>query len=266
MKYTKETILRTVIQAAELYNKNLANKNIIFVGETPKHNLFYLESLFNDYNFLHLTGLEYMKSARQFFNDCINHRLNAKNIVIPNNKIQYVYLKMQVLLNAMAINKNAERIGDYNYSKDNIEVQKIIGTSNLCIGTSNISKEGKILKYYYPRTLLKDKINYNTTQHSKIVAVLSKDKGKELYNEVTYLSQDTSIAKLFDHDKIGSMLDYETLYSKNPTYQLKINNFFIELSQIIKSNIAMKHGYNLSLFNDNEKKNDKGDKEIDLNI
>lgn len=241
-KYTKKDIIKKINDAALLYQKNLLNKNIMFVFENKDNSLSYIETLFRDKNFQHLTGLKYKYNSKRFFNDCIANVISPNDIFISDDKIVFTYLKLEVLLSAMSINKIAKRIGDYNYHREKVQIEKVIGNVSLCIGFSNTNEKGKVLKYYYPQTLLKDKINYNTLNTNKIVAILSKEKYKELYDEITYLSNDITFTRLFDNNKIGELINYETVFSNNFKYQEKIDDFFNDMRALEESNEILSSG------------------------
>lgn len=228
-KYTKKEIISKLCEAAKIYEKNLLNKNIMFVFET-KNSISYIETIFNDYNFQHLTGIAYTGTAKKFLKNCINGILPLNDINITKERNIFMKLKLDVLISAMSINQVAKRIGDYNYSKENITIEKVIGNIRLAIGFSKLDKKGKELKYYYPKTLLKDKINYNTKSPSKIVAILSKNRIEKYYKEITYLGNNTNLSDLFNVNEISKKIDYEKIYSNNQTYQKKIKQFFNENS------------------------------------
>ena len=139
-KYTKKEIIKILHQSAKKYQENLLNKKIIFIYKN-KDNLDFIEALFKDSNFMHLTGIKYKKGANQFFIDCIQSKINSNDIEIKN-KI-FTSLKLQILENAMSINKSAKRIGIYNDGKTNIKIEKVIGNTHYCLGFSNLNNKGK---------------------------------------------------------------------------------------------------------------------------
>lgn len=61
-KYTKKDIIKILHQSAKKYQENLLNKKIIFIYKN-KDNLDFIEALFKDSNFMHLTGIKYKKGA-----------------------------------------------------------------------------------------------------------------------------------------------------------------------------------------------------------
>ena len=200
-KYTKKDIIKILYLNAEEYEENLLDKNIMFIYKNGKTNsMHYIETIFNDYNFLHLTGMKYKKGAIKFFKSCRRKNLQDKDVEIRNEI--FTALKLEVLESAMAINKSAKRIGIYNDNKSNIKIERVIGNMHCWIGFSNLKQNNEKIKYYYPKTLIQDDFRKNVTEENKIIAILSKNKNDKLYNEITYLSNNTTLARLKEKNQI----------------------------------------------------------------
>ncbi len=133
----------------------------------------------------------------------------------------------------MAINKSAKRIGTYNDNKSNIKIERGIGNMHCWIGFSNLKQNNEKMKYYYPKTLIQDDFRKNVTEENKIIAILSKNKNNKLYNEITYLSKNTTLARLKEENQIFKKIDYKNLKSKSPQYQKRIGE---EIKQNLASN------------------------------
>lgn len=220
-KYTKKDIIKILYLNAEVYEQNLLDKNIMFIYKNGKTNsMHYVETSFNDYNFLHLTGIKYKKGAIKFFKSSIRKKLQDKDVEIKNEI--FTVLKLEVLESAMAINKSAKRIGIYNDNKSNIKIERVIGNMHCWIGFSNLKQNNEKMKYYYPKTLIQDDFRKNVIEENKIIAILSKNKNDKLYNEITYLSKNTTLARLKEENQILEKIDYQNLKSKNPQYQKRI--------------------------------------------
>ena len=58
------------------------------------------------------------------------------------------------------------------------------------------------LKYYYPKTLLQDNLKNNIINDNRIIAILSKNKNQNLYDEITYLSKETTLLRLKENEEI----------------------------------------------------------------
>ena len=221
-EYQKNEIIKRICESAIRYKENLLNKNVIFIFENKKsQNIDFIEVAFYDTYYLHLTGMKYYKNARTFFRDCLNNKISPHNIKM--RKAPFTQLKLQVLENAMAINKSAKRIGNFNNNKVNITIEKVIGNTYYCIGFSNLDSKNKKLKYYYPKTLLQENLKNNIIDDNKIIAILSKNKNQKLYNEITYLSKETTLLRLKENEKVKNLIDFKTIFSQNLKYQEKIN-------------------------------------------
>ncbi len=231
-KYTKQNIIKKLQANIKIYNENLLNKIIMFTFENKQNKrIEYIEVLFKNSNFMHLTGIKYKYGATRFFNDCKDNRLLSSNMRIEHQGL--TALKLEVLESAMAINKSAKRIGTYNDNKSNIKIERVIGNMHCWIGFSNLKQNNEKMKYYYPKTLIQDDFRKNVTEENKIIAILSKNKNDKLYNEITYLSKNTTLARLKEENQIFEKIDYENLKSKSPQYQKRIEE---EIKQNLASN------------------------------
>lgn len=224
-EYSKNEMIKRICEGAKKYKENLLNKNIMFIFELKQSKkLEYIETIFNEWNFLHFTGIIYSKNANKFFKDCLNNEIKLNSIIIKRGP--FIQLKLEILENAMSIDKSAKRIGDFNQSKVNIQIEKVIGNTHYCLGFSNLNSNNKKLKYYYPKTLLQDNLKNNIVDDNKIIAILSKNKNQKLYNKITYLSKNTSLEILKENNIVDNLIDYQNLYSENLKYQEKIDEYF----------------------------------------
>lgn len=232
-----EKLIAKLYQAADLYKQNLVNKNIAFIYEDKHtHQLLFIEAQCAEGNLLHLTGLQYCGTPSRFYEACINRRLSLNDLIVDEKNQKFIALKLDVLIGAMSINEIARSVGDFDFHREKVTVEKMVGNVSLCVGFSKISKTGEEMKYYYPQTLLKDRINYNVKVPNKIIAIMSKPSKQELYDEITYMAKDTSFARLFDNEEIGEMIDYENVHSKNSYCQTKIDDFFADMAKIAQFN------------------------------
>lgn len=231
IEYNRNEMIKRICEGAKKYKNNLLNKNIMFIFEDKKNQkINFIETIFYNSYFMHLTGVKYYKNATIFFQDCLNNKLSQKNIKLKNKG--FAQLKLKVLENAMSINKSAKRIGDFNKSKVNITIEKIVGNTHYCLGFSNLDSNNKKLKYYYPKTLIQDNLKNNIIDDNKIIAILSKNKNQKLYNQVTYLSKNINLDILKENDLLNKLIDYNELFSDNVKYQEKINKYFFISNKI----------------------------------
>lgn len=222
--YSKNEIITRICESAKKYKENLLNRNLMFIFENKRtKKIMYMEAIFKSWNFLHLTGVDYNRGAREFFKASISKKLSIKDIKVKNKF--FTQAKVEILENVMSINKNAKRIGDYNYNKLNIKIEKVIGNTHCCLGFSKLDSNSKELKYYYPKTLIQDNLKSNIIEDNKIITILSKNKNKDLYNEVTYFSNRVTLDILKKNIDISKRIDYNNIYSSNLNYQKKINEY-----------------------------------------
>lgn len=74
MAIKKGDALKIILETAECYEKNLRNRNLLFLYEDKHHNIDSYEVVFEGSNFLHLTGLIVDKStmpAQVFYQRCL---------------------------------------------------------------------------------------------------------------------------------------------------------------------------------------------------
>lgn len=233
IEYNKNEMLKRIYEGSKKYKENLLNKNVIFIFQSKeKQKLNFIQTIFNDWNFLHLTGIDYFKNATDFFQDCLDNKLSQKNIKVKNKG--FTQLKLEILESAMSINKSAKRIGDYNDNKVNIKIEKVIGNTHYCLGFSNLDSNNKKLKYYYPKTLLQENLKNNIIQDNRIIAIFSKNRNEKLYKEITYLSRDSNIENLKDNIELEKLIDFNSMFSLNKRYQEKINDYFKDLESLEK--------------------------------
>ena len=239
----KNNLIQTIVNAAKVYNKHLAGKNIMFVflDTLSKSSKFrFIETKFDTTNFLHFTGIDYNGSAQKFFQNALNNTLNENDININSKNKEFVDLKMQVLNNASCIDRTARNFGEFNFLKNDVKVEKVVGSTKLTIGFSNISKNNshKKLRYYYPKTLLNEKIDENTYSVYKIGAIFSKNSNEKTYYNLTFLNikENINFNDLFNCNEIGEKINYKKIHSDTPEFQKSINSFFKGIEEIKEEN------------------------------
>lgn len=177
----KQHIIEEITECAKIYDKNLKNKNIMFIyieNQEVKH----IETKFLTSNFMHLTGVIIKnENANSFYNKCIKKHLKEQNMEF--RKDGNTQRKIEVLKRNMFINKNARLIGNYNKTNILLFSEKLIGNTYSSLGFI------KNQKYYVPNTSLKKDIRKISYNNSKIICILSKDIQEKNYNEITYINK-----------------------------------------------------------------------------
>ena len=74
-KSDKEHIVKEICEAAKLYKANLVGKRFLYVFDGK-----YIEVLYKNVNFKHLTGVECNMSAADFYRNALKNRLQAPQI------------------------------------------------------------------------------------------------------------------------------------------------------------------------------------------
>ena len=186
---TKESVLGVLFFQAENYQKNLENKEMLFLfGNLQEDDMEYIEVKFTKEHFFHLTGVKLSKQSTihnsfEFYDACINHRLKPSDIYI--NLDGTTEKKISVLPHLTSIYKNPNKIGLYNYQRQKLKTELLIGDQNYCVGFVQPDKDG----CFIPNTLLKEnirKVVYSGSQ--RIMAVLSKNCKEPYYNELNYIN------------------------------------------------------------------------------
>lgn len=196
IKNMKNKDLVIIINAAKQYSKNLENNNILIIylnRITQKYE--HIELLFQDTNFLHLTGVEYahatshFKNSKQFYDQCINGKLNVNNI--NYKKDGTTRLKLDILPQIMNLHKTASMIGDFNNYNIKLETDKIYGTITACLGAVQDNNG-----YFRPNTAMKIDIRDITVAANPIKAIYVKNKNDSIYSTITKSSKDFKLSAL----------------------------------------------------------------------
>lgn len=205
----KQKALEIIVSCAIEYEKNLANKNLLFIS-SDNHRFNYFEAKFLRTNYHHLTGtiLKDHMSAGLFYKRCLNNRLSIYDFDIKRDGT--TILKLTVLPKLMKIYTNVKMIGDFNGSKPKVYVDKLAGGIAACVG---FTKSGN---FYVPVTVLKEDMRDLTVNQERVLAILSKSIRDERYNLLNYMAKGfqgfeeeklpAAILQKFDKEKIQGLL------------------------------------------------------------
>ena len=211
----EKEIVKKVCEYAQIYDKNLKGKNIMFIFENMVNKeIDYIETEFLANNYKHLTGIECKEKIEpiKFYKLCINSKLSYKVIKQKDNGT--TKLKLEVLPQLLNIAKNAKLIANYNGSKINLYTEKVIGNVRCCIGFV------KNDKYYLPNTILKQDIREISQFESncRIIAILEKMSKQKQYDKVTYMNEKIDLKEMVSKLKIDEKIInifYENLLTKH---------------------------------------------------
>lgn len=199
MSRSKNNDLNIIKQAAKLYEKNLLDKNVMFIYYKDNKIQFY-EVTFLKEHFKHLTGTKSRLNAYEFFYRATNNRLRIDDFEYKDNTTA---LKLDNLIKAMALNQYSKMIGEYKKNKCYLSIEKISGNNNLMIGFD----EGESINY--PKTLLKGDIRDYTCKVYRIVTVISKSIKEKLYREVNYIAKNITIDRVLINQDIKRKVNEE---------------------------------------------------------
>jgi len=202
MSRDKKNDLNTIKQSAKLYEKNLLNKNILFIY-LNNNKLEYYEVTFLKEHFKHLTGVKTELNSHLFFYKAVNNRIKLEEFDYKDNTTG---LKIDNLIKSMSLNGYAKMIGDFKHNKVYLSVSKIAGNNNLIIGFD----EGN--KMNYPKTLLKgDLRDYTLNKPHRIVGILTKDLNEHKYKEITYLAKNIRVERFLKDKNLSRILNVEKI-------------------------------------------------------
>ena len=190
----KKEALSILFSAAERYDQNLLNNNLLFVYRVGTE-LHTLETVFLKRNFLHLTGVfvdeKTIASANSFYNICLGKRLRQDAFdFYPDGT---TVMKLEVLRRLMDIQNCAHMIGYYNGSYLRLKTDRIVGNIFACLGFMF----DDLTNCFIPNTALKvDSRDVILGSPIPIQAILRKSTTSCEYTEICSIRKEMSIKEL----------------------------------------------------------------------
>lgn len=178
--YSKKDAISVVTKCAAMFEKELNERNLLFVCYDRIHRLSLIEFTFKSNNFLHMTGLQPARriNAKEFYMKCLQHRLREKDFEFaPDGTAE---LKLDVLPFVISKDLSAKMVGDLNSAHPKLQTEKLAGSVRACVGFIHTGA------HYVPNTVLKTDIRDHIDKPSRVVAVLRKDISQGSYHEITY--------------------------------------------------------------------------------
>lgn len=224
MRYDKRSALSVILKAAEEYEKNLRDNNLLFVLCDKHKKISYFEVEFNSGNFMHLTGTRFSNEykailmqqdeerynektdityANKFYEKCLNKRMSVDDFEFAEDGT--TPLKLDVLPALMKKNLSANSVGDFSARTVKLYTDKIAGNSKGCMGFIHDRGSDKNI----PNTVLKSDIRDCASEYKRILITYRKKKSETHYNEIVY------VAKKIEWDKIVFPEEYS--YLPKPT-------------------------------------------------
>lgn len=205
MSRDKKIDLNIIKQAAILYDKNLLNKNIIFVYLKDNRTEYY-EVIFLKEHFKHLTGVKTNLNAYEFFYRSKNNRLRIEDFEYKDNTSA---LKIDNLIKAMNLSSFSKMIGEFKHNKIFVSLKKVTGNNNLILGFD----EGENINY--PKTLLKGDVRDYTQKVYRIIGILSKNISDKKYNTLNYIAKNINVKRLISNKELKNKMNVDILIHSN---------------------------------------------------
>ena len=172
----KEEAVRIITSAAKTYENNFKEKNFLIIFGSEK-DLEFIETKATVKNFHHLTGVKLNKTSllrdidtensnelEVFYEKAKNNKLRQSDFEFKRDGT--TVQKMDVLIQAMNLTKNAKMIGVFSNGRLHLKTDKLVGGFHSCI---KFVKDGN---FYYPNTVPKDDIRKNVVHKFRVLAVL----------------------------------------------------------------------------------------------
>lgn len=200
----KEELRPVLYLAAEKYNENLCNQNLMFVYKVGHNRYESFEAIFLPKHFKHLTGVKTKEGFRavDFYNHCLDKRLSLTDFELAPDGT--TWLKKDVLVELMSIHYVANCVGDYNGSRPKLITEKLSGNFQGCLG---FVAEEENPNYFAPNTVLREPTRDMIKQAYQLVAVFVKEIKDNLYNRLTYTAKGFIHEDLHTHHHIADKLN-----------------------------------------------------------
>lgn len=217
MKFTMEDARRRVLNCAKQYQQRLLNKKIIIIYREKRDNVIrYIEVVFHERNYQHLTGLELIdkngdvlhNQSMNFYRKCVENKLSVDELRFKLDGT--TQLKLEALPVLMDITKITKITGDYNNIRPYLFVDKVIGGVNFCLG---LSRDDNV---YVPSSALLEDIKRLTEAPSQVLAILEKDVDADIYSIIKHVAKGLNLSNITLPQEINAMVDL-----KNYTYKGK---------------------------------------------
>lgn len=179
-KLKKIDALKIIINCANLYKKNLVNKNFLIISKNEPFQ--YWELRFEKKQFLHLTGINTKLSSNHFFSKATTGKLSVNDFEL--RKDGTTDLKLAVLPILMDFANSVRIIGNYfEDGSPRLYTEVLAGNIQGALGFVHDKKSNLV-----PNTCL----NFNIRLHSnstRIVLMLSKALNEKEYLKIEYIAK-----------------------------------------------------------------------------
>lgn len=186
----KNEALDVILKCARQYDLHLKDHNVMFIVLNKDKTFSSIETFFRDSNFLHLTGVTSSLNSFAFYKACTDNMLSLQQFDFKKNTTE---LKLQILHEAMQIDRIAKMVGEFNSNGINLYSQKIVGTISLCMGFIKDKDD----QYFVPNTLLKEDVRMKSIPPVlKVACVLKKPVDSPKYELITAIGRKINIKEM----------------------------------------------------------------------
>ena len=208
MRFTKEEARRLVLNCAKQYKEKLLNKKLMVIYRERKDNVIrYIEVVFYERNYQHLTGLELVdktgnvlhNQSVNFYRKCVENKLGRDEFVFKADGT--TRLKLLALPSLMDVTKITKITGDYNNMRPYLFVDKVMGGVNFCLG---LSKENEV---YVPSSALLEDIKKLTDVPSQVLAIFEKEIDSNVYSTIKHVAKGLNLKNINLPEQICNMID-----------------------------------------------------------
>lgn len=215
MQFTKEDARKQVLNCAKIYNEKLLNKKMMVIYRERQDNIIrYIEVMFHERNYQHLTGLELIdkkgnvlrNQSMNFYRKCIDNKLGLEEFQFKKDGTTQLKLKTLPIL--MDITKITKITGDYNNIRPYLFVDKVIGNVNFCLG---LKRDNNV---YVPSSALLENIKKLTDMPSQVLAIFEKGVNEDIYSTIKHVSKGLNLNNITLPIKINEMITLEEYLPK----------------------------------------------------
>lgn len=220
MKFTKEDARRMVLNCAKQYQQKLLNRKLIIIYRERQDKIIrYIEVVFYERNYQHLTGLELIdgngnvlrNQSLNFYRKCIENKLGLEEFRFKQDGT--THLKLAALPVLMDVTRITKITGHYNNVRPYLLVDKVMGGVNFCLG---LSKEGNV---YVPSSALLEDIKKLTDAPSQVLAILEKDIDTDIYSTVKHVAKGLNLNNIVLPEEIKGMINLDDYVYRGKRHQ-----------------------------------------------
>lgn len=194
---------------AKQYQRNLSNRNILFIFNFDD-TYQYFETAFFNRNFLHLTGIKLIDNngAINFYHQCLNKRIPIDSFDFKQDGT--TEQKFAVLPSLFDFRSGFKMLGEYNDSKKLLYADKLCGGVHGCIGFV----QDKCSHFFVPDTSLQEDIRNLVLKPYKIEAILNKSIEEKLYSTIVYCNKSLNFIDLSYIATFKRKIDWDIIIAK----------------------------------------------------